>query len=152
MRIRERIPNFLDKTSPKLLHDLFLSWFGINIEETELRICKERRKIKKFWIANHDLRFSQVLVNMGYIDNIPGAWYYLEDDVNLLLNGVPARDCMFWGTNFNEDMDRLPETNWILIKNMPIEHIKATIAVMGERLPDRYKQVFQEELEIRKTK
>ena len=152
MRIRERIPNFLDKLCPKLLHDLFLSWFGTNFEETELKICKDRCKIKKFWIANHNLRFSQVLVNMGYIENLPGAWYYLEDDVCLQLIGIPDRDCLFWGQGYDKDMNRLPETNWILIKNMSEDHIRAVIAYMGERLPDKYKNVFQKELEIRKTK
>jgi hypothetical protein len=149
MRIRERIPNFLDKLCPELLHKIFLGWFGTNFEEAELKICKEKRKIKKFWIANHDLRFSQVLVNMGYIDNIPGGWYYLEDDVNLLLNGIPSRDCLFWGQNYDADMNRLPETKWILIKNMTLDHINAVIAFMGERLPQRYKDAFQAELELR---
>lgn len=149
MRIRERIPNFLYKVNPEFLHKLFLKWFKTNFEEVELRICKDKRKIKKFWMANHDLRFSQVLIAMGYLENFPGTWFYDEDENVLLEAGYPPRECLFWGQRYDKDMNMLPEVRWILIKDMTTDHIKAVIAFMGERLPQRYKNAFQAELELR---
>lgn len=150
MRIRERVPNFLDKLCPELLHKIFIVWFNTNFEEIELKICKEKRKIKKFWIANNNLRFSQVLINMGYLDNITGTWYYIEDDDLLIRSGCEPREVIYWGQNFDVDMNRLPKTNWILIKNMTSEHVKSVIAFMGEKLPIKYKDAFANELKIRK--
>jgi hypothetical protein len=150
MRIRERIPNFIDKLCPELLHKLFIYWFNTNFEDVESKICKDRRKIKKFWMANHDLRFSQVLVNMGYLDNIPGVWYYLEDDDSLINAGCDPRECVFWGQLYDKDMKRLPEVKHLLIKDLTIDHIHAIIAFMGERLPVKYKDIFNNELKIRK--
>lgn len=149
MRIRERIPNFLNKLCPELLHKIFITWFKTNFEDIELKICKDKRKIKKFWIANHDLRFSQVLINMGYLDNIPGTWYYIEDDDLLIRSNCEPRDVIYWGQNFDEDMNRLPKTNWMLIKDMSLEHIRSVIAFMGEKLPIKYKDAFQAELMLR---
>jgi len=151
MRIRERIPNFIDSLNTEVIHKIFLNWFKINFEETELQIIKDKRKIKKYWMADHDLRFSQVLVNMGYINNIPGWWYYIEDDDTLLDAGCEPRDVLFWGQHYDKDMNRLPEIKWLLIKNMTTDHINAVIAFMGEKLPERYKKVFQDELVLRKT-
>lgn len=151
MRNRERIPIFLNYLNEDFIHRLFIKWFNTNFEDVEKRIIKEKRKVKKFWIANHDLRFSQVLVNMGYIDNIPGIWYYDEDQQVLLDLGCPPREVMLWGQNFDKDMNRLPVTNWIKIKDMTTDHIKAVISFMGEKLPKRYKSVFQAELELRKA-
>jgi hypothetical protein len=141
----------LDKLNLEILHKIFLYWFNTNFENIELRICKEKRKIKKFWMADHDLRFSQVLINMGYLDNIPGIWYFTEDDDVLIHAGLEPREVVYWGQNFDANMNRLPSTKWILIKDMSLDHIKAVIAFMGERLPIKYKDIFAHELELRKT-
>jgi hypothetical protein len=146
MRQRERIPLFLDKLCPEMLHKLFIKWFNTNFEETEQRICKEKRKIKKFWIANHDLRFSQVLINMGYIDNIPGSWYYTEDDEALIFAGYEPREVLLWGQRYDKMMNPLPYTKWLSIESMSTDHIKAVMSFMKDRLPLRYHDAFIAEL------
>jgi hypothetical protein len=150
MRNRERISIFLSYLDEEMMHRLFIKWFQTNFEEIEKQIVKKKRAIKKYWLANHDERFSQVLVNMGFIGNLPGFWYYEEDDDILLALGCNPRDVLLWGQNFDKDMNRLPETNWIKIKDMSTDHIRAVISFMGERLPKKYKSVFQAELELRK--
>jgi len=106
-------------------------------------------KIKKYWLENQDLRFTQVLINMGYIPNYPGSWYYKEDYDTFMQSGNAPRDVLFWGQNYDRDMERLPETKWLLIRDMIIDHIKAVIAFMGDKLPERYKLAFEEELKTR---
>lgn len=149
MRLKERIPVFIEQLNESTLHKIFIDWFGTNFEKTELLVLQDINKIECYWLKNHDLRFTQVLVNMGYIPNTPGFWYYSEDDEVLLKADCDSRDILFWGQNYDKDMNRLPETNWILIKNMNTDHIKAVIAFMGEKLPSRYKTAFSKELERR---
>lgn len=149
MRNRERIPIFLYYLDEEMMHRLFIKWFQTNFEDTEKKIVKHRHKIKKYWMANHDLRFSQVLISMGLLENFPGTWFYNEDDDILLSLGCNPRDVLLWGQNYDEDMNRMPETNWIRIKDMSTDHIKAVISFMGERLPMKYKSVFQAELGLR---
>jgi len=142
----------MNYVNEEFMHKLFIHWFKTNFEEVEKKVVKEKRAIKKYWNANHDERFSQVLVNMGFLDNIPGVWYYTEDDDILLSLGYPSRDILLWGQNYDKDMNRLPETNWIKIKDMKTDHIHAVIAFMKERLPEKYKKAFNDELTLRNEK
>lgn len=154
MRIRERINTYVDLLNEDILHKLFIHWFDTNFEASEQAILGSKRKIKKFWMANHDLRLSQVLINMGYIGNYPGVWYYEEDDDALIAAGCEPRDILFWGQIYDKDMKRLPETKWNLIKNMTIDHIKAVLVYVEERnrhLPEKYKTAFENELKNRQS-
>lgn len=80
MKERERISKIIDAINTNSIHDLFIRLFGTNFEDAEIKIVKHRIKIKKYWMAHHDMLFTNVLVNMGYIDLLPGDWYYTTDD------------------------------------------------------------------------
>jgi hypothetical protein len=153
MRPRKRIDVYINLLTEEVLHRLFIHWFNTNFEEAEHSILKNKRKIKKFWHADHDLRLSQVLINMGFIENYPGIWYYEEDNEALISAGCEPREVLFWGQCYDKDMKRLPETNWILIKDMTTDHIRAVISYMEERnrvLSPLYQQAFENELNLRK--
>lgn len=53
-----------------------------------------------------------------------------------------------WGRNYDKDMNRLPSTEWILIKDMETDHIKA-ILDGGWCNSDYYTEVFNDELKKR---
>ena len=90
MRPTERIPIVL-----KLInwYDFFKA-LGI-AEEAEIEkwgdyCISKHNEIYDYWIAHPDERLTQVLVNSGIIDNIPGMWYYKEETEYLIEEqGVP---------------------------------------------------------------
>ncbi|MEX0595702.1 MAG: hypothetical protein WD512_04310 [Candidatus Paceibacterota bacterium] len=58
------------------------------------------------------------------------------------------REHLVWGRNFDKDMNRLPETEWIKIKDMSTGHIEAVLD--GGFVKDEfYIEVFEEELKLR---
>ena len=63
-------------TNTWALYERFDSMVYILVE----RIKEDKLAIKKFWRDNPDLRFSQVLIIMNYMQNIPGFWFYIEED------------------------------------------------------------------------
>lgn len=102
------------------------------------------------WTHYPDLRLTQVLVNSGILPNYPGSWYYIEDN-NVMVDCkfLEPRDIYFWGKNYDKDMKRLPETEWILIKDMSIDHIKA-ILDSDNIIAPHYIEFFRNELTLRK--
>lgn len=42
--------------------------------------------LQHIWLSFPDLRFTQLCVTLRLIPNIPGSWYYIEDDELLKLN------------------------------------------------------------------
>jgi hypothetical protein len=128
---------------------MFLNWFKSDIisDDCLSLIIKDKKKIKKYWMSNHDMRLSQVLVNMSYIPNIPGIWYYEEDSTALINAGCDPANVLFWGQNFDKDKNLLPVTKWILIKDLSKDHIKNIIADCWDNLPTEYRETFKKELE-----
>lgn len=154
MRPKVRIDIFLSKLNEEFLHKLFIKWFDTNFEAVELAILRDIEKIRDYWKGNSDLRFAQVILNMGYIPNIPGVWYYNEDIDVLIDLGCEPRDVMLWGKNYDKDMNRLPETKWILIKDLETDHIKSIFKYfkeMGRELNPTYKKVLKDELKTREN-
>ena len=81
MRDKNRIEPFLGKV--KIRYLVKYIWdLKKHVDATYIKHKYEKYKeeIKKFWIDNPDLRFSQVLVTLDIIPNIPGSWYYKEED------------------------------------------------------------------------
>lgn len=58
------------------------------------------------------------------------------------------RNNLFWGRNYDKDMNKLPETEYILIKDLDTDHIKAILDAQFQ-ISDFYKEVFEEELKQR---
>lgn len=150
MRITERIDPFLKEVD---IDKLLSKWFP-EMEEDKKRnikteIFKNIHSIRTFWYDNPDLRFSQVLISSNLIPNYPGTWFYYEEDEILIDQGHEPRDVLFWGRNYNKEMERLPRTEWILIKDMSTDHIQAVLDGKFTRHPS-YLKAFNDELERRK--
>lgn len=151
-RIIDRIPVFLNLIDWDSYVDNILP---VN-DKNDVKRLKEslnhentKREIKIFWIKHPDLRISQVLVNLGFIPNYIGFWYYLEESEVLLKLKVPVREFMFWGVNYTKDMIKIPETKWVLIKDLRTEHIKAILDGGFVSEINKYHRYFTDELKLR---
>jgi hypothetical protein len=66
---------------------------------------------------------------------------YNTDDIEII------RECMKWGRNYDENMRRLPETQWILLKDLNDGHLDALIQY--DKIPDWRRILFLEEKQFR---
>lgn len=151
MRLTERIDPFLEKVDlEKLLQKWFPTWEQTTINEILNELGERKKLITAFWKSNPDLRFGQMLVNMNILPNVPGMWYYDEEDEILINQGHDAAEVLFWGQNFDKDMNRLPKTIWRPISEMTSDHIQAVLD--GEFTKHEvYLKAFNEELTRRKN-
>ena len=131
MRNKERIDLFLNLIDVKKVLDIYFkkdTSISEEIKQTHTqKILEKYEEIRKYWKLHSDLRFSQVLVNMKVIPNYEGFWYYWEEEEILLKLGIEPREFLFWGRNYDKDMNQLPKTEYLLIKNMKTDHIKAIL-------------------------
>lgn len=65
-------------------------------------------------------------------------------------NHETRRNNMHWGVNFDKEMNRLPETKWVLIKDLDSSHILNILDLAY--IDDFYREVFKEELNYRTCK
>lgn len=151
MRPIERIIPFLKFVDGKVDNVIYAIW-GFNTSPVEqIRLYYENEEvIKRFWLENPDLRFSQVLINLGIIPNMPGFWYYMEEDEILEQLGIPAREYLLWGQNYDKDMNLLPKTIRKPIKELTTEHIQAILdgCYTGNK---KYLECFKNELKLREN-
>lgn len=150
MRRPERIPIFLkliDGLVGLTFQDIFKFDIDNNHEYVESYYNNET-EVEKYWLENPDLRFSQVLVGCEIIPNVPGFWYYIEENEILEQLGIEPREYLLWGQVFDNDMNRLPEPIYRPIKDLETDHIKAILDGDWCRL-DNYKECFKNELKIR---
>lgn len=149
MRPIERIDNFLDKVNlRKVINEIWkLDLSDEHIDMIEL----EKEYLRKKWKENPDWRFSQLLVNVGLISNVPGFWYYTEEWELLENLGYQPRETRYWGANFDAKMKKLNGTKYKLIKDLNTNHIKAIIdgQWIGEKNP--YYTLLTEELKLREN-
>jgi phage gpG-like protein len=143
MRIPERILGFLQKVDWKLL----AKRWDMNLEHLDIPT------ILTEWKKAPDQRIGQLLINLGMLEDSIKVWVDEEDNI-LREQGVMAREYTFWGRRLNDKKELLPKTEWLLIKDMDIEHIKAILQDVEEgiySIPDYYLDIFKEELEIRRN-
>jgi len=60
------------------------------------------------------------------------------------------REHFEWGNNFDKDMNRLPETVWLKLKDITEDHLNALIEWTKRGSPAKIRKVFKDELEYRK--
>lgn len=140
MRRKERIRNFMDKVDLRKLTDFPLTEEGIKTIE------RDKELIIEVWEQTPNLRFSQILIKM---EIIPNMWFHQEEPDILIKQGVQEREVYLWGVNFDKEMNRLPKTDWRLIKDLTTEHIEAIIDGGFVREGSKYYGVFKRELEYR---
>ena len=147
MRLKERIPNFIEKVN---IENLLLNIWELPVsKETIESIKKDLPRIQQLWTEYPDERFSQTLVNNNYIPNYQGFWYYMEESEILKEQGVDASEYLFWGQNYDEKGERLPETRYRLIKELDTDHIKAILNERHTEKGSEYHKALTKELEKR---
>ena len=62
------------------------------------------------------------------------------------------REHLKWGNNYDKDMNALPETIWVPIKDMSSEHIQAILDGGYVKNNYAYQELFKEELKFRNNK
>lgn len=151
MRNIKRIDRFLELVDNE---NLLTNIWKLPLDNGDLRavlslIAVKDFDIREYWNSLPDLRYSQVLVNMGIIPNYPGFWYFTEEDEILEQQGLPLSEYMLWGVNFDKDMNRLPETDYRFICDLDTDHIEAILD--GQWTKNlRYIAAFNDELNRRK--
>jgi hypothetical protein len=83
MRSKDRIQPFIDFIFSKDYLDKLITkiWKLPKQNPIDITIILSSKGIiTNFWTENPDLRFSQVLVNLGLLENYEGFWYYMEED------------------------------------------------------------------------
>jgi hypothetical protein len=106
------------------------------------------RKARTYWKENPDQRVGQVLINLNLLPDTSKIW--LDEEKTILESqNIHPRQFTFWGRNYDKDMKRLPKTEWVLIKDMTIDHIQAILD--GGWTNGYMKDLFEEELELRKN-
>ena len=155
MRQTERIIPFLDIIfKDDNLEKVIKEIFQLGIEEEVLKsiafnIFINKPSLEEDWVSDPDWRFSQLLVNTEFLPNISGFWYYIEDGEILEQLGIPPREYLLWGKNYDKDMNLLSKTERILIKDMDTDHIQAVLDG-GWCKSGKYFECFKNELKLRK--
>lgn len=170
MRRPERIPIILellkDNTNKKLiLENFFKPKEGEQIKlyepynDIDFHVQRWSENFESFstgWNLIPDLRLTQALVNSGILPNYPGFWYFKEDEQLMIdCNLLEPRDIYFWGQNYDKGLNRLAQTNWVLIKDMSIEHIEAILLHVFNnemKVGDKYVEYFNDELKLKKKR
>ena len=151
MRNEKRIPIVLEK----------ISWFnfiqnntGLGKMSSELsgivnNIKNNLDTIKKEWLENPDLRLGQLLINNGLAPDLGSLWNVEEDDWLISEDYCNIEDVKFWGRNYDKDMNRLSQTEFVLLKDLTTDHIKAIIkffADQGKIVNQQYGEYFNKRI------
>ena len=145
MRQPKRIPICLKLFRRK---HIFLRFYD---DEPSYRLFfKNYRQIKKYWERYPMLRFGQLLINDGYIDD--GPQWNIEEDDWLVSNGfVKIEDIKHWGSNYSNEGERLDKTQFKLLKNLDLDHIVNIIKFFErnnaiEQLNKKYLEYFNKRI------
>jgi hypothetical protein len=145
MRNELRIPiiiDFFDK-NPEVLNK-FLG--------TECNTEEIIQFLEKFWSNSYDQRLGQLLLNNELTEN--GSVWHVEEVDWLIDNGYfKFEDLNFWGINYDKDGNRLPETEFKLLKDLDLNHIKNIIKWYQDRglyLNLKYTEYFNKRIEENK--
>ncbi len=149
MRQLERIDIILDVLDIKqFLLDLEID--PKIADDCDIKVIECWEEFVKFWKKNPDQRLTQCLINIGFLSNLPGFWYYKEEDQYCIDKGLlKTEEIRFWGQNYDKKGKRLPKTNYILLKDLKTDHIQAILEYFKDRLyqlPTSYKEYFYERL------
>lgn len=149
MRNEKRIGVFLKYVNwQRLLVDIWKIYSLEDCTPIIRSIKSEIPLIRSFWKANPDLRISQILVNLGYINNSPGFWYYLEENEILDQLGIEPRLFLIWGSIFNKKGAMKKKYTYKPICALDTDHIQAILNGEYTRNP-LYLDAFNAELNNR---
>lgn len=147
MRQAKRIPIVLEvfRSNPATL-----SKFLYNDKLTKSpELTKE---FEEFWLEEPDLRLGQALINRELIPD-GDAWFKEEIDWLMDHEYLNPEDIFFWGVNYDEEGERLPETDYRLLRDLSTDHIEAILKwvdVRNQILPDEYLSYFMKRVKNKK--
>ena len=155
MRQVERIDIILKVLDIKqFLIDIGIPWR--EADKCDISVIDDWECFVDQWKLNADLRLTQALISFGHLPNIPGFWYYKEEDDYCIEKGLlKVEDVKFWGQNYDKNNKRLPETKYILLKDLTTDHIKGILKYFKDnlgRLPTTYKKYFEDRMKKVKLK
>ncbi len=151
MRNEKRIPIVLEKISwfNFIQSNTGLSKTGSELAVIVINIEGNLGIIEKEWLDNPDLRLGQLLINEGFAPDLGSLWNVEEDSWLVENDYCNIEDIKFWGRNYDENMVRLPEIEYILLKDLTTDHIKAIIlffAAQGRTPAPSYMEYFNKRI------
>jgi len=103
--------------------------------------------LTKEWKQSPDLRFGQLLINKGLVEDSLGTWNAEISDY--LIPHEIMRKIQTWGTL---GKDRKSERKYIFIKDLDTDHIKAILKTEKHIKQTPLEDVLKAELKYRKKK
>lgn len=100
--------------------------------------------LTKQWENNQDLRFGQLLINMGLAPDGMKLWGMDTSDYNI--SHKHLREFQTWGTYGKDGKDEL---HFVLIKDMDEEHIKSALETQKHISNTRIQKILEDELKFR---
>ena len=86
---------------------------------------------------NEDSEGNYVMIDGGFEYNRYSG-ELKEDEIKNLISDI--RETFIWGKNYDENNNRLPKTEWILLKDMTTSHISGVLRYFTEQLKDERRQ------------
>lgn len=144
MRNPKRIPIILEKIDWQLFVDHMVA-----LEQSEKalnEINSSLNLIEHMWKKYPDLRLGQLLINILIIPDSQIAWNTEEVDWMIQTGQLDFEDICFWGKNFDKDGNKLPQTEYITLREVTPDHAQAILDYIEKHngyLPMRYSNYFK---------
>lgn len=110
-------------------------------------------EITEKWLEYPDLRFGQLLINLGYAKD--GEIWYIEEDDWLIENKyLKPEEIKFWASIFDKNNKLLKVVQYRLLKDLETDHIKAILKYFNNngRINDQYLKYFKKRIKKDDTK
>lgn len=145
MRKKERIPVVLEffKNNEKAFNEFTLT------EKNFHDFINKFSDIEEKWLEYPDLRFGQLLINMGIIpDN--SSLHKEEDQWLINHNYINIEDIMTWTSYFNKEGEKLKQSKTVFLKDLTDDHIENIINFVDvKKLYPGYENYFRKRLNER---
>ncbi len=155
MRKQERIPIVLDLIDWKhfITDNTHITADSETLPKLIENIEHNIEHIRKHWLNSPDLRLGQLLINEGFLPNYMMLWLCEENDWLILNEYCKYEDINFWGSNYDKNMVKLPETKYKLLKDLDDAHISAIIDYhtdkgLIDKINDRHKAYFEHRINL----
>jgi len=151
MRSELRIQPFLRRLDvPELIKNMYPDSADTSEMVDKTVSLINSKDFVKYWEQNPDLRFGQLMFNLGlgFFDPI----YQKEEAAILLQCGWPARKCVQWTSLLNKDQELLEEPVSRFIDELDTDHLLTMVQEYGlgkRKYDEDIITLFLEELEAR---
>lgn len=131
MRAAQRIPLFLSRVK---IVELLLKLEADAKDIEKLLEIIQSDEFKDYWMNNQDLRFGQLLYNMGYLV-FNKVYSYEEHEILNEYCGYSLPESHIWASNYNEDGSLRPDPVYRFIDELDDKHLATMVeeANVGRR-------------------